>query len=89
MARTTYSDIMGAGRGGQEPFLEKMLKLNYLIGQIKSQGLTAEAKKIAIKNAEVDAYQDSVKFLIDVNKEKRDEAKFGMDKKTWEILKQR
>jgi len=85
MARTTYSDIMGAGQGrGKESFLEKMLKLNYLIGQIKSQGLTAEAKKIAIENAEVGAYQDSVKFLIDVNTEKRKEAKFGMDKKTWE-----
>jgi len=84
MPDTTYSDIMGAGQSRKEPILERALKLSYLIKQIENQGLTAQAKKVAIKNAEVDAYQDSVRFLIDVNTEKRKEAKFGMDKKTWE-----
>ncbi len=81
MPDTTYSDIMGAGQSRKEPLLERTLKLSYLIKQIENQGLTAQAKKVAISNAEVDAYQDSVKFLIDVNKEKRDEAKFLMDQK--------
>jgi len=84
MPDTTYSDIMGAGQSRKEPLLERTLKLSYLIKQIENQGLTAQAKKVAIKNAEVDSYQDSVRFLIDVNTEKRKEAKFGMDKKTWE-----
>ena len=84
MPRTTYSDIMGAGQGGKEPLLEKMLKLSYLVGQIKSQGLTAEAKQIAIDNVTADAYKDSVELLITINKEKRDEAKSRMDRKTWE-----
>ena len=67
----------------KEPLLEKMLKLSLLMKQIRGQGLSAEAKEIAINNAQADAYQDSVKFLIDVNKEKRDESKFKMDKQTW------
>jgi len=84
MPRTTYADIMSAGQAKKEPILERALKLSYLIKQIENQGLIAQAKKVAISNAEADAYQDSVKFLIDVNKEKRAEVKFGMDKKTWE-----
>ena len=68
----------------KEPLLEKMLKLDLLVKQIKGHNLSAQAKEIAIENAKADAYKDSVDLLIKVNKEKRDESKFKMDRKTWQ-----
>jgi len=67
----------------KEPLLRKMLELDLLVKQIKGHNLSAQAKEIAIENAKADAYQDSVKFLIDVNEEKRKEATFKMDQQTW------